>query len=79
MNVAGAVASFASGEKRLQSSWDGRGYAWDERGNDLLSTQDALDPGLLSTQQMIGILDELDCGKFDFPEIDKSIIRLMHD
>ncbi len=28
-------------------------------------------------QQTIGILDELDCGKFDFPEIDESVERLL--
>ncbi len=50
---------------------------WDEQGNDLLSTQDALDPGFLSTQQTIGILDKLDCAKFDFPEIDESVKRLL--
>ncbi len=38
--------------------------------------QDALDPGLPSTQRPITVLDGLD-GEFDFPEVDDSVERLL--
>ncbi len=42
----------------------------------MLSTQDALDPGLPSMQRAITVLDGLD-GEFDFPEVDDSVERLL--